>query len=140
MLTLGLLVFVVFRVVAQVPDACMAPTTTTDPGQSIEVGTGQDFGIVLAANPTTGYSWSIATQPDPAVAVSLDSQFLGPNTSLPGAPGRECFRFTSTGAGQTSVGFVYTRPFEPDAPPAQSVDVLVTVSSADVPVQLPVPS
>src|SRR5215471_20102126 len=97
------------RVMAQVPDACMVPATSTDAGQAVEVGVdaGQDFGIVLAANPTTGYSWSIATEPDPAVAVSVDSQFLGPNTSLPGAPGRECFRFLSTGAGRTSVCFVY---------------------------------
>ncbi|HEY1294781.1 MAG TPA: protease inhibitor I42 family protein [Chloroflexota bacterium] len=131
----GLLVLIL--VMTQAPSACMASTTTTDAAQSINVGIRQDFAIVLAANPTTGYSWSIASEPDPAVAVALDNQFIGPNTSIPGAPGRECFRFTSTGAGQTSVGFVYTRPFEPDAPPAQSVDVQITVDASDVPVQLP---
>jgi inhibitor of cysteine peptidase len=116
------------------------PTTTTEAGQVVNVGAGQLFGIVLAANPTTGYSWSVATEPDPSVAVATGSQTLPPATSLLGAPDRECFRFTAVGTGQTSVGFVYTRPFEPNAPPAQSVDLQIVVTAADVPVQLPVPS
>jgi inhibitor of cysteine peptidase len=103
----------------------------------VRVNTDQVFAIVLAANPGTGYSWSIASDPDPAVAVALDSLALPPDSSLLGAPGRECFRFTATGAGQTSVGFNYARPFEPEAPPAQSIEVQVIVSAAQVPVQLP---
>ena len=127
----------IFQVFAQTPDACMVPTTSADANQDVTVATNQVFGIVLAANPTTGYSWSIAADPDPGVAAALDSQFLPPDTSLIGAPGRECFRFTSAGAGQTRVGFVYTRPFEPDAPPAQSITVQVNVAAPGVPVQLP---
>jgi inhibitor of cysteine peptidase len=115
----------------------MVRATTPESGHVVNVNTEQIFAIVLEANPTTGYSWSISADPDPAVAVFVDSQALPPATSLLGAPGRECFRFRSTGAGQTSVGLVYTRPFEPNAPPAQSVDVAITVSAPDVPVQLP---
>jgi predicted secreted protein len=103
----------------------------------VSVNTGQIFAIVLAANPGTGYSWSIFLDPDPSVAVALDSLPLPPDSSLVGAPGRECFRFTESGAGQTSVGFNYARPFEPDTPPAQSIEVQITVADAQVPVQLP---
>jgi inhibitor of cysteine peptidase len=127
----------VFHLFAQTPDACMVPTTTADSGRQLSVNTNQVFAIVLAANPGTGYSWSIFMDPDPAVAVARDSLSLPSDSSLVGAPGRECFRFTATGAGQTSVGFNYARPFEPDAPPAQSIEVQVTVSDARVPVQLP---
>jgi predicted secreted protein len=95
------------RVYGQTPDACMVPTTTADSARQVSAATDQVFGIVLAANPGTGYSWSISTDPDPAVAVALDSLALPPDSSLLGAPGRECFRFTATGAGSTSVGFNY---------------------------------
>jgi len=135
----GLAVFaLVFQLYAQTPDACMVPTTSADSGRQVSVNTDRVFAIVLAANPGTGYSWSIVMDPDPAVAVALDSLPLPPDSSLLGAPGRECFRFTATGAGQSSVGFNYARPFEPDAPPAQSIEVQVTVADAQVPVQIPV--
>jgi inhibitor of cysteine peptidase len=126
-----------FQLYSQTPDACMVPTTTADTGHQVNVNTGQVFAVVLDSNPGTGYSWSIASDPDPTVAVALDNLPLPPATSLLGAPGRQCFRFNATGAGHTSVGFNYARPFEPDAPPAQSIDVQVTVSMPDVPVQLP---
>ncbi len=143
------LVMQVFGQAAPVPDECMVPTTASDGGHVLNVGPDQVFAVVLEANPTTGYSWSISTQPDASVAVALDSQMLPPASSLLGAPGRECFRFQSTGAGQTSMGFAYARPFEPNAPPAQTAEVQVTVVAAppspppspspspDVPVQLP---
>ena len=134
-----------------IPDECMTPTTTADAGRTIRVSSGMVFGVVLDANPTTGYSWSITTQPDPSVVVAVDNQFIPPSTVLPGAPGHECFRFQAAGVGQTSVGFAYARPFEPDAPPAQTAEVLVSVSAPEpssaptsdagsrVPVQVPPP-
>jgi predicted secreted protein len=117
----------------------MVATTSPGGAQTVSASTNEVFGVVFEANPTTGYSWSITTQPDPAVAVALDSQMLAPSSSLLGAPGRECFRFQATGAGQTNVGFAYARPFEPDAPPAQTAQVQVTVAAPapSVPVQLP---
>ncbi|MBV9325433.1 MAG: protease inhibitor I42 family protein [Chloroflexi bacterium] len=134
---LALIVQLYARTVAQTPDACMAPTTTADTGGEVDVSPAQVFAVVLASNPSTGYSWSISVQPDPAVAVAVDSLALPPATSLIGAPGRECFRFMATGAGQTRAEFSYTRPFEPDAPPAQTVDVAMSVSAPALPVQIP---
>jgi inhibitor of cysteine peptidase len=147
LLTLGVAPF--FAQAAPVPDECMTPTTSTNAGRTISVSSGTVFGIVLDANPTTGYSWSITAQPDPSVVVAVDSQFIPPSTALPGAPGRECFRFQAAGAGQTNIGFAYARPFEPDAPPAQTAEVQVSVSTPQpssaapgdarprVPVQIP---
>ncbi len=133
-----------------IPNECAVSTTITttpDASQDLIVTTGDVFAVVLDANPTTGYSWSITMQPDASVAVALDSQFIPPSVALPGAPGRECFRFQAADAGQTSVAFAYARPFEPGAPPVQTADVRVSVtapsgtapseSGPSVPVQLP---
>jgi predicted secreted protein len=138
------LVVQLFGQATPVPDECMVPTTAPGIGHVLNVATGGVFGVVLDANPTTGYSWSISTQPDPSVALALDNLFIPPSTTLAGAPGRECFRFQAAGAGHTSVGFAYARPFEPGAAPAQTAEVQISVSppsdtTPSVPVQIPPP-
>jgi inhibitor of cysteine peptidase len=145
LVTLGLALAVqFFGQTTPVPSECTVPTTPPDSGSVMNVATGDVFAVVLDANPTTGYSWSISTQPDPSMVVSLDDLFIPPSVTLPGAPGRECFRFQAAGAGQTRIGFAYARPFEPDAAPARTAEVQVSVSAPSpstrsVPVQIPMP-
>jgi len=130
----------IVRLYAQTPESCAVPTTSTIAGGSVNASIGQEFAVVLMSQPGTGYSWSVTTDPDPSIAVALDSVALPPATSLLGAPGRQCFRFMATGAGDTQVGFSYARPFESGVPPAQHVDVQVSVAAASgvrVPVQVP---
>jgi len=130
----------IVRLYAQTPEACAVPTTSADAGGSVTAGIGQEFAVVLMSQPSTGYSWSISTDPDPSVAVAVDSVALPPASSLVGAPGRKCFRFMATGAGDTQICFSYARPFESGVPPAQSLEVQVSIAAASgtgVPVQLP---
>ena len=108
------------RPYAQTPEACAVPTTSADAGSSVTGVIGQEFAVVLMSQPGTGYSWSMTTEPDPSVAVAVDSVALPPASSLVGAPGRECFRFMATGAGDTQIGFSYARPFESGCRPRRA--------------------
>lgn len=107
--------------------------TLTDPTQTIEVTTGQPIVIQIAANATTGYEWLLSQPPDPGVAQTVSSQYIAPQPTDPptvGQGGEQCWVFLGVGAGDTSVSFDYRRPFELDAPPAQSVAFAIAVDPA----------
>ena len=133
---------VCFTLAAQL---CMAPASQAQPAcagdpvtadEALVVRTGQTFDIVLNTQPGTGYSWTVATAPDPNVVTLQNSQVLPPQTALPGANQRACFEFAAVAAGSTEIGLVYARPFEPDTP-AQTITVTVSVLQPQPPVQLP---
>ena len=94
-----LLVFVV--------SGCSALTSTavnTDPGKMIRVPVGQEFNIVLKANPTTGYDWEYVgvyewIQP-------LDKIYQPDNTGLVGSGGTDVFTFKAHGQGNAVLDFV----------------------------------
>jgi predicted secreted protein len=97
------------------------------------------FSIALESQPGTGYSWTMSQTPDPAVVEPVSATIVPAAQARPGAPETQCFVFTAVGAGQTSMQFQYSRPFETDAPPAmvQDVNVVVSRTGRSVPVQLP---
>jgi inhibitor of cysteine peptidase len=106
----------------------------SDPSQPIEVSVGQPVVIQLAANATTGYEWLLSLPPDPTVAQTVSAQYVAPQPSNPpiaGQGGEQCWVFLAVGAGDTTIGFDYRRPFELFAPPAQSVSFSVTVDPAE---------
>lgn len=119
---------------SQAQPACAVDAVTAD--EALVVRPGQTFDIVLNTQPGTGYSWTVANEPDPNVVTLQDSQVLPPQMGLPGANERACFEFTAVAVGTTQVELVYARPFEPDTP-AQAVTVTVSVRQPQPPVQLP---
>ncbi len=99
----------------------------TDPQQVIRVGSGEKFVIILDSNATTGYSWRA---PERTSFVSLNShRYEAPQSSMPGAGGREHFEFTAQSAGKESLIFQYSRPWEKDIPPAKTATFTVEVIS-----------
>jgi len=104
------------------------PEEPTDPDAIIQVEAGQQFVIVLAANHTTGFSWTVAEQPDTSVAQVVSDDYL-PSGGPPGAGGRECWVFLATGPGETQIGMIYRRPFDPPGtPPGRTATFNVDVS------------
>jgi inhibitor of cysteine peptidase len=95
--------------------------------ESREVSVGEEFTITLDSNPTTGYTWKMSTRPDESILGLTGDYFEAPQTDMVGAPGKHNFRFKALKEGKTSMVFIYWRSFEPDAPPAQSHTVSVTV-------------
>jgi predicted secreted protein len=103
--------------------------TNSDDGKTIGLKAGQILAVRLDSNPTTGYSWQ-ASQVDGAVLKQQgDPQFIRPADAPPGAGGAQVFRFTATGMGTTTLTLAYKRSFEPEAAPAQTFTVQVTVEA-----------
>ncbi len=71
----------------------------------------QTFTLVLPANPTTGYEWSLTQTPplfDAQSEYVPDSAAAG----LVGGGGAETFLLTANKAGETALVFTYARPWE----------------------------
>jgi len=87
----------------------------SDSGTPVDVMAGESFAIRLAANPSTGYVWSVDGSPDPAVVNLLDAggTYLPPDQQRPGALGFQLFGFAAVAPGTTQVQFTYARPFDP---------------------------
>jgi inhibitor of cysteine peptidase len=100
-----------------------ASTKVYGAGDSIRVSTGQTFVVELEANPTTGYSWASETNPNAELVKSTQVT----NSTLPGAPGMQQLTFRATASGSSTLVLNYARPFEPDAPPAQTESFPLTV-------------
>ncbi len=83
----------------------------------VEVGVGDRFSIELPSNASTGYVWEPTTM-DAAVVREVDHRYLPPVTTLVGAGGYERFTYEADATGNTTLGFEYRRPSEPDAKPA----------------------
>ena len=119
----GLLVAIV-----AVPWGDDAPATSAVPvyhqGDDITVGQGDEFVIALSANPTTGYEWTAADNPD--VTFVSSKQVTG--STLPGAPGTQELTFRAEHTGSSTLELDYARSFEPGVAPAKTAKFPVTVS------------
>ena len=86
------------------------PTTELfeDPS-SIEVDAGTEFEVALDSNPTTGYEWRLAEEPDDSVFEYVDSEYeQDPGTEdLDGAGGTQTLTFRATGAGKATIELEY---------------------------------
>jgi inhibitor of cysteine peptidase len=97
----------------------------SDSGSAITLGVGDTFEVQLESNPTTGYGWIVAEQPDGVVLESSDYQ--APDTSLVGAGGVEVFVFDATAAGAGTLRLDYVRSFDDPPVPADTVEYDLTI-------------
>jgi predicted secreted protein len=103
-----------------------------DAANGITVRAGEEFFIALSANTgSTGYSWT-QTMNNPEVLayegnVSQPPGTQTPGAQMPGAPGQQIFIYHANRTGTATIVLAYTRPFEPDAPPAKTLTYTVTV-------------
>jgi predicted secreted protein len=120
---IGLLVAIV-----AVPWGDDAPATTSTPvyhqGDDITVDQGDEFVIALGSNPTTGYEWTAADNPD--VTFVSSKQVNG--SALPGAPSTQQLTFRADHAGSSTLELDYLRSFEPGVPPVKKAKFPVTVN------------
>lgn len=99
----------------------------TDPAKPIQAKVGQEFGLLLESNPTTGYQWQLAEQPDQDVATMVINEYLGAESDRLGAGGHELWIFQATGPGKTVIKLAYLRPWEKDKKPDKTVQYTVVV-------------
>lgn len=98
-------------------------------GSQVELTSGQVLEVMLASNPTTGYSWEVS-EVDEAVLTQIGEvefqQAPAEGEPVVGAGGTETFRFAAAN-GETSLTLVYHRPWEKDVEPLETFTVQVVV-------------
>jgi predicted secreted protein len=83
-----------------------------DNGRTITVHPGTAIVVVLASNPSTGYRWTLL--PGSGRFVRLVShRYVPPAKQLPGAGGRESWRFAARARGVVTLALGYLRPWQP---------------------------
>jgi len=92
-----------------------------DPGVPIRVRPGEEFSIVLVSNPSTGFRWKMTLPEDQKIVTFLGASHVAPQEVMPGAPGKEVYKFKAMTPGETKADFVYERPWEPKTAPTRKI-------------------
>jgi inhibitor of cysteine peptidase len=100
-----------------------------DSGSIIYLAQGDALSVRLPANPSTGFTWSVAANAPSVLAPGGDPRFEPPPTPRPGAPGFQTLEFRVAGGGAAFLQLVYRRPSEKDAPPARTWSVFVAAAA-----------
>jgi predicted secreted protein len=98
----------------------------TDASQPVAVDADETFFVALPSNETTGYTWTQAIG-DGKILAYEGNVYQNPSNGLIGGGGQQIFIYHANRSGTTVIHFSYSRPFEPNAPPAKSLTFDVTV-------------
>jgi inhibitor of cysteine peptidase len=90
------------------------------PVKVLRIPLGQTFKITLPSNPTTGYSWQLATAPDAAIVAKEGHEYRSNTPVRSGSGGHEIWIFKARGKGRTAISLQYVRPWEKGQPPADT--------------------
>lgn len=85
--------------------------TAEDSGRTLSVRPDDEIVITLDSNATTGFAWELTTEPVAEILEFLGSEYVGPETELVGAGGKEVWRFRAGAEGTTSLELTYLRSF-----------------------------
>lgn len=107
---------------------CTGRETFTDPSMPIEMRRAAEFDIALESNHSTGYQWVLADSAAIAPLRVIGKNYVVPrrNRNRNGAGGTETWTFAAPEPGQTTLRFVYQRPWE-TRPPIDSAAFRVRV-------------
>jgi inhibitor of cysteine peptidase len=88
--------------------------SAADNGGIVSADAGQRVVLTLESNASTGYRWSLAAEPDPAVLEFVSSKYVEPEDGeVVGAPGTEVWEWNAVAKGTAVLRLEYVRPFEP---------------------------
>jgi len=93
---------------------CTASTSLTgaDNGKTIQVHVGDETNIMLDANPSTGYGWSI--EKSDGTLLTLKQSSFSASSSAVGSGGIQTLTFVAKSAGTANLQLKYWRSFEGD--------------------------
>jgi predicted secreted protein len=97
-----------------------------DDGKTLDIASGATVTFKLASNAGTGYVW-MPTGVDPTVIAQVGDRTTEVESSVPGAPKVDVYRFAAQRAGTTAVEMDLQRPWTKNAPPARAIHVIVNV-------------
>ncbi|HOQ01020.1 MAG TPA: protease inhibitor I42 family protein [Acetivibrio clariflavus] len=115
-------------ILAPTPTPDVKIITMADNGGYVYVKPGDELRLELESNPTTGYSWSYATKPDPKVLIETNYEYIPDKTDeeIVGSGGKEIWSYKAVYIGSTAIEMIYSRPWESKAP-AKTFTVKVIV-------------
>jgi predicted secreted protein len=99
------------------------PTGTRN---DFEMATGDKLRVVLCSNPSTGFAWSYSMSGDKAIKEE-DHDYIEPDSSLPGASGKETWTFEAMNKGKTIIDMEYDQPWEGGTKQERTYRITVTV-------------
>ncbi len=100
--------------------------TQADNGKSFTLPPKTAIVLTLPSNASTGYRWQLKAV-DKSVLRLVSHRYLQPKKTLPGAPGKERWRFVTVGAGRVQLRLSYVRSWEKNKP-ARRFGVTIHVS------------
>lgn len=106
--------------------AALNPHVITASGP-VTIKRGEEILVALAANPTTGYSWSASVAGNTVVAAE-GSAYRAPASRALGAGGEQILAFEARRTGTATITLSYGRPWEKGVKAAQTVVITVTVT------------
>lgn len=131
-----LAIVVLVAMIMLVPSACTSPQGSreaalprafTERDETIVVREGEMFHVRLDANPTTGYSWTLADQDEPRLIKKIEHEYVAESTGRVGSGGTEVWTLIAHGTGETRLLFRYRRAWESEVPAAREVAFRVRV-------------
>jgi inhibitor of cysteine peptidase len=96
-----------------------------DQGKKVVLDVGDTLKVNLPGNPTTGFTWEIASL-DQSLLKLVDHSYK-PSSNLCGAGGLFTFTLNAEGQGNTELHMVYVRPWEKNSNPSQTFDVFILI-------------
>jgi inhibitor of cysteine peptidase len=99
-----------------------------DPQETIEVSAGEEFTIVLEANPTTGYHWAIVGDLDQSVVEFVKTDYTSTSDpNLVGGGGLDVWTFKAVNKGQAQITLGYYPPSNDPVEPQQTTTFTVNI-------------
>ncbi|MCE9636571.1 MAG: protease inhibitor I42 family protein [Planctomycetes bacterium] len=103
--------------------------TEANDGQTVSVVRHSRFRVELAANVTTGYSWTLGDLPA-GVVETVGAGVYAPDAApagMVGSGGRSSWTFAAKKPGRETIRLEYRRAWEKDQPAAKTVSFVVDV-------------
>ena len=102
----------------------------SDSGGTAALITYQPLVVRLPSNPSTGYVWSYVVTGDDVLRLDAITGEAPAANGMVGVPGLEVWSFRAQGTGSAVLTYVYARPWEKNALPAQTFTLKVEVRPA----------
>lgn len=108
-----------------------APTSVTitaaDAGTRVTLAQGGELEVVLEANPSTGFSWTVEEVDEAVLIQEGEPEYVTQDESVVGSPADQTTRFAAAGSGETPLSLIYHRAWEEGVEPVDRFEVTVIV-------------
>jgi len=115
------------------PAGGSSSNSATRKADALSCAVGKEIRVALPANPSTGFAWSLATEPDPSILKSEGADLVPTTPATPGAVGvggEAVWTFGCLAPGTTNFMLVYRRAWEVGVAPAESRRYEIRVTPA----------